>query len=394
MLVLIPNYLIMRKIKLLFIIFLLLNYSSILSAQEKINITFRAPSDIDSSRLSIRLLDFGNVFPIEDKIPKEGLNYSRTVRGSQPKIQIVDRKTDSVYVVLLKKGEGEINLYKDSNRDVLHIKSSDSLVVLGKNRIYKDLFSNRHKNPNIKELGMLFSMDLKKIDKSDSLYNRLLLMLKDLYTEELETLKKYSSDYIAFDFFKDQVLIFQSIFFKQDTSVTNRFKDYMVSTFSEEIQATPEFKKTYRQLSNTDLKKTDSQRIDMYRAREDYLGNSYKISDIKSKYILIDFWATWCGPCMMQIPYIKKLREEFQSEDLEIIGISADYSLNNLKKGILDNEMNWKHIYDENRSVAEEFNVTAYPTVFLIDNSGNILWSGEGFSKNKLDKVREILLQN
>lgn len=358
-------------------------------AQERLDITIRIPSISDSSRFSIHVLDLGNVFYVDETIPIKGLHVNRAVRGRYPKIQIIDKTTDSVYVVLLEQHKGDIVFQKDTDSEKLHVDVSQGLLVLGENSIFKDFFMNRRNNPNISEIKNLLQLKREDIEKSDSLKNRLSNLLKLQYEDEIQFLKNFGDDYVSFDLFKDQVLVFKS-FLESDSSFIEGYKRDMHSVFSSKIQSTPEFKSTYENLTSK-LESKDIESISMSTVFEDISLARFKLSDIKSKYILIDFWATWCPPCVQMVPYIKELRQDFNHSDLEIIGVSADHNIKNLNKGIVAYQMNWKHVYDELGDIANDFGVTAYPTMFLIDQKGKVLWKGEGFSKNKLDKVREII---
>ena len=97
---------------------------------------------------------------------------------------------------------------------------------------------------------------------------------------------------------------------------------------------------------------------------------------LKGKLVLIDFWATWCGPCMQQVPHMKSLNEELGPKGLVIVGVSADRTLDDLKKGITQHEMNWAHVFDEGGRIGNQFGIRGYPTVFLVGPDSTVLWTG------------------
>ncbi len=102
---------------------------------------------------------------------------------------------------------------------------------------------------------------------------------------------------------------------------------------------------------------------------------SKKISNdmFKGKVLLIDFWATWCPPCMKQMPNIKKCYNEFKDRNFEIIGIAEETNLKNLKKYLQINDIDWPNVANDNGKfdeLAANYGVKNIPASFLIDKQG------------------------
>ena len=108
-------------------------------------------------------------------------------------------------------------------------------------------------------------------------------------------------------------------------------------------------------------------------------GSEYNAKDYEGKVVLIDFWATWCGPCCREIPNVKKLYNFYHEKGFEIIGISADKDVETLKTFIEKREMPWKQMMDKQALVAdgqtmdEYYGVTAIPTMILIGKDGKVI---------------------
>ena len=103
-------------------------------------------------------------------------------------------------------------------------------------------------------------------------------------------------------------------------------------------------------------------------------GNPVKASDIISKpgtrYVLIDFWASWCGPCMSELPYLKDAYNAYSPKGFEIIGVSLDREREPWLEAIKENEMNWIHVSDVqywSNEVARQYNINSIPANFLVD---------------------------
>ncbi len=108
-------------------------------------------------------------------------------------------------------------------------------------------------------------------------------------------------------------------------------------------------------------------------------GKNLKLSDLKGKVVIIDFWATWCGPCRRGIPDLIDLKKKYGSKGFEIVGVSLDTDTKNeVVPFIKDQGMNYPVVYG-NSIVAQAYGgVRAIPTSFVIDKQGKIVASYEG----------------
>lgn len=108
----------------------------------------------------------------------------------------------------------------------------------------------------------------------------------------------------------------------------------------------------------------------------DSTGTVKTLGDLKGTYTLLDFWASWCGPCLLQVPDLKDAYDIYHEKGFEIIGVSVDSKGDRWKNSIQKYEMNWPHISDLKgwqSEAAAEYNVTFIPFNMLIDSDGKIL---------------------
>jgi thiol-disulfide isomerase/thioredoxin len=105
-------------------------------------------------------------------------------------------------------------------------------------------------------------------------------------------------------------------------------------------------------------------------------GRVLKLPELKGKVVLIDFWATWCGPCLEEIPSLVAVYKEYGSrEDFVMIGVSLDFDEQPLREFVKKNAMAWQEVYGEAGGVqkaADAFGVSAIPALFIIGRDGKI----------------------
>jgi peroxiredoxin len=105
-------------------------------------------------------------------------------------------------------------------------------------------------------------------------------------------------------------------------------------------------------------------------------GNLVKLSSLRGKYVLIDFWAAWCGPCRKEMPNVVKVYQKYGGKDFEVLGVSLDRKKEDWVKAIKDDGMTWKQVSDLkyfNSKAARDYNINAIPATYLIDKDGKII---------------------
>jgi len=105
-------------------------------------------------------------------------------------------------------------------------------------------------------------------------------------------------------------------------------------------------------------------------------GQNVRLRDLRGKVVLIDFWATWCAPCIQEIPNVKKAHEQFAKEGLVVLGVSFDRDAATAKKFAAKKNLPWRQIWVEGAdksALARLYGVSAIPAIFLIDREGKVV---------------------
>jgi peroxiredoxin len=106
----------------------------------------------------------------------------------------------------------------------------------------------------------------------------------------------------------------------------------------------------------------------------DISGQTVKLSALKGKVVLLDFWATWCPPCRVEVPHLLALQRKFRNRDFVLVSVSLDRDLQAARQFVKDKAMDWVHIIDleAGRQLADLYQVEYIPSTFVIGRSGRI----------------------
>ena len=109
-------------------------------------------------------------------------------------------------------------------------------------------------------------------------------------------------------------------------------------------------------------------------------GRPYRLSEFEGRVLLVEFWATWCGPCRMQAEILSRLYEEVQSEDLEFLAVSLGESEEIVRDFVRKDPFPYPVLLDPEESLGYALEVYALPTVMIVDGAGRITFMQPGIS--------------
>jgi thiol-disulfide isomerase/thioredoxin len=130
-------------------------------------------------------------------------------------------------------------------------------------------------------------------------------------------------------------------------------------------------------------------------------GQKFDLSEYKGKVVLVDFWATWCGPCIAELPNVIENYEKYHDRGFEVVGISLDVDKEQLDEFLAKKSLSWPTLWSEeiadkigdnpyDHPLAKKYGVDALPSTVLVDQQGKVVALGVS-GKRLGDKLAELL---
>ena len=120
-------------------------------------------------------------------------------------------------------------------------------------------------------------------------------------------------------------------------------------------------------------------------------GTKFNLDAMGGRVVLIDFWATWCGPCNRELPHMKKIAKEFANDPLVIISVSWDSDEAKWKDFVAKNEMTWVQYRDADHALGNEFEINSIPHYFTIDSDGVLTAEMLGEDSDVEGKLKKLI---
>lgn len=279
----------------------------------------------------------------------------------------------------------ETPFYSDGNTNITAIYDTTS------NEIYRNL--KRQQEAELLKLNNLFTKHGSELSTNDSIKYELSNTVKVINTKSMDYLTPYANDFFSFYYFKDQVLGLASLI-ENDSEYYRNLLVYYNNTFPDEFKNTEEGKKLANQLQ---------QKISPIRLKEneilpdihfkDINGGSIQLKNSKENFVLLDYWASWCGPCLQQIPDITALRKQFSTDVLKIVSISIDRDSTSFINSVKEHKMDWIHSLDRGSLLSDSLGISSVPTLLLLNRNGKIVYYKNG-GKLDIDRIRAIIRED
>lgn len=306
-------------------------------------------------------------------------------------------------------GENEMAIYSlyspDFNGEVRFVaKAGDEINISGN---AKDLLNSGtlSGSQDLDRLNKITNLILSNKRFNDSL-NSVYIQLKKKnqhYQVEDEMNKVYKEKFIAFEnelksMIDEDLGAFYNLIIVRSLN-PKRHIDYYQKVDNALIEKFPE--NTYTQAFHKEVKTLAALSVGGVApdfSLPSYEGPNKKLSDYRGKYVLLDFWATWCKPCIAEIPYLAEAKKRFGDKDFEVISVCIDRTefKPQWNKIIESHNSNWPQLFDASGETSSAYNIKAFPTIILLDPEGKVIVSSadpttSGFRRDAiLKKLSEI----
>ena len=124
----------------------------------------------------------------------------------------------------------------------------------------------------------------------------------------------------------------------------------------------------------------------------DLRGRQVVLSEFRDrKVVVVDFWATWCGPCLMAMPALQEVYDEFEGREVEILAVNLGEDSERVRRFVERNNYTFRVVVDRNQAIGKRFGVSAIPALVVVGTDGRIEWIQVGYSPNEADELRQLL---
>ena len=120
-------------------------------------------------------------------------------------------------------------------------------------------------------------------------------------------------------------------------------------------------------------------------------GKNLRLSDFRGQVVLLNFWASWCGPCRQEMPLLEDMYKRYKKLGFTILGVNVEEDTSKAKRYLSDISVSFPILYDSTNTVSKQYRVSAMPTTVIIDRNGNMRYLHHGYKPGyEKDYVKQI----
>lgn len=215
---------------------------------------------------------------------------------------------------------------------------------------------------------------------------------KEITALTIAHISKYPDSYVSLSLLSDLI---------KNADLDDSIISKLVSSMSNNIKTTKAWQEINNKLEAD--KKTGTGTLCIDFTKKDINGNNFTLNSLKGKYVLLDFWGSWCHPCRNSHPHLKEVYEKYKSKGLEIIGIAQENGSTDItkceetwKKAVKEDGMTWIQVmnnYDKaTTNLVTLYAIQGFPTKILLDKDGKVVFRILGNQPEKLDEKLKAVM--
>lgn len=124
--------------------------------------------------------------------------------------------------------------------------------------------------------------------------------------------------------------------------------------------------------------------------------SNIRLSDLAGNVVMVNFWATWCGPCRQEMPLLEKLYQKYNKAGFVILGVNVEDDASKAESYLVGKDLNFPILFDTENTVSKLYDVKAMPSTVFVDRNGNFRYLHKGFKlgeEKNYDKIIRALLR-
>lgn len=374
-----------HKITRCFIAILIFLFAQVCHAQKKFTTLIRFPESLDANKLHIEYDDGKGVYTVPNPLFKNEVAFSGTFFSKYATLEIRFDKTPMSFHAnkyFLKEGNSTLVFLECRRGDTMaypfdSCKLSNAIEIRKLPESKKmDLFTAKE------QLELQEYWNKTTEDPSDSLYKILYVKSDNLFKKQIAFVKQNNDTYYSLWLFRQNFLNPYNVqhHYKLLTKVFTSFPAGLRNSF--------EGKEILKRMYGGMYAKKGFRAQDF--TVKDNSGASIKLSNYKGKYVLLQFWGSRCGPCIDEMPDIKKIRDAYNPDQLEVISFTTDRDSTDFSRAVVKYNMTWHNIFDGGY-VCSLYGVNAIPSLYLVNKEGIIVYSRLEDYDGDLKKLNDLL---
>lgn len=332
--------------------------------------------------IEIENLKQGEAGVKEQIVLEKDNTYEKKIRLTQPGYYRLSFYGRQFVTFILDRSDVEINVDGNDPSGFFEVKGSPDQDLIVK---VQEVMNNVQSSPDMIKLEEEFAMASSNQDVE---------RIMELQNEYLKIVGK-GHDVVA-GMLKDQPASLAVINLLQQNNLLDRDKyfDLYISTADKLKKDWPEYEVTKQFIEMVDkMKVTAIGQITPEIEMPNPDGQIIKLSSLRGKYVLVDFWAKWCGPCRKENPNVVRAYQKYKDKGFEVFGVSLDRNKEDWVQAINEDGLTWTHVSDLkyfDSKAAHDFNISAIPFSILLDPEGKII--AKNLRGAALDKKLEEVL--